>query len=325
LIVTRAPLRVSFIGGGTDYQSFIVNYGGAVIATSIDKYVYVNLLELPVFAREKFRFTYRKTESVSSVDAFEHPSVRATLQSLKWTKPLNIATMANVPGSSGLGSSSAFVVALRHSLGILSGEDLTPNDLAKFAINVERNLLQEPGGMQDQFEAAFGGLRFYRFSENKTDVGEPKYERDSLGDFSMYFTLVSLTSPREDNSHAINTSKADRGFLIEMLRETEKFGLELQISKSIVETASILTRAISTDWELKKEFSPGIASAEALAIIKRAKDHGALAAKVCGAGGSGFVLLAHEKDAAASIRNLYPEGFAIPVNFTGSGSEVISR
>jgi D-glycero-alpha-D-manno-heptose-7-phosphate kinase len=134
LILTKAPLRVSFIGGGTDYENFLKDHSGLVVAAGISKSVYVNILELPPFAREKFRFTYRITESVEKASELVHPSARETLVSLNWVQPLNIATMADVPGSSGLGSSSAFVVALKLALDTLLNLESSPEDLAAFAI-----------------------------------------------------------------------------------------------------------------------------------------------------------------------------------------------
>jgi D-glycero-alpha-D-manno-heptose-7-phosphate kinase len=325
LIVTRAPLRVSFIGGGTDYLPFIERFGGAVIATSIDKYVYVSLLELPTFAREGFRFTYRITESVSSVDELKHPSLRATLKDLGWIQPLNIATMADVPGSSGLGSSSAFVVALRQGLNEFSSTNSTPAELAEFAIKIERHILAEPGGVQDQYEAAFGGFRLYKFGagQNMTDSSFifPGY-KDEL---HRYFTLVSLKTARVDDQHASNTAKTDTGILKEMLDATLAFASDLESSKSIQQAANILSRAISTDWSLKQRFSPGIANPEALEIMNKAMARGAKSAKVCGAGGAGFVLLAHEAEDATQIRELYPVGYSMAVKFTTAGSEVIYR
>jgi D-glycero-alpha-D-manno-heptose-7-phosphate kinase len=304
---------------------FIERFGGAVIATSIDKYVYVSLLELPAFAREGFRFTYRITESVSSVDELKHPSLRATLKELEWNQPLNIATMADVPGSSGLGSSSAFVVALRQGLDEFSSTHSTPLELADFAIKIERHILAEPGGVQDQYEAAFGGFRLYKFGVGMDTIGSPFGIPEYNDELHRYFTLISLKTMRVDDQHASNTAKTDTGILKEMLDATLSFSAELESSPNTEQTAHILSRAISTDWSLKQKFSPGIASPEALEIMDRALARGAKSAKVCGAGGVGFVLLAHEAEDAAQIRSLYPTGYAMAVKFTTAGSEVIYR
>lgn len=325
MIVTRAPLRVSFIGGGTDYLPFIERFGGAVIATSIDKYVYVCLLKLPTFAQEEFRFTYRITESVLSVDELKHPSLRATLKDLKWNQPLNIATMADVSGSSGLGSSSAFVVALRQGLNEFSSSHSTPAELADFAIKIERHILAEPGGVQDQYEAAFGGFRLYKFGDGLNIVGSPLGIPEYNDELHRYFTLVSLKTTRVNNQHASNTAKTDTGILKEMLDATLSYAADLENSSSAQQTAHILSRAISTDWSLKQRFSPGIASPESIEIMDKALAKGAKSAKVCGAGGAGFVLLAHEAEDASRIRELYPSGYAMAVKFATAGSEVIYR
>lgn len=323
MILTKAPLRVSFIGGGTDYENFLKNHGGLVVAAGISKSVYVNILELPPFAREKFRFTYRITESVEKAGDFIHPSLRETLLALNWNLPLNIATMADVPGSSGLGSSSAFVVALKLALDALINIESSPRELAEFAIDVERIRLLEPGGFQDQYEAAFGGFKAYRFSKTECQIHDFSLSGVQLGDLSEYFSLISVVGDRVSPTHAISTSQTKSEILLEMLRATESIVSRLKLVTSVQDIAEVLHAAIATDWEIKKNFSPGLADESVNDALRVLKDTGVSSVKLCGAGGSGFLLVGHEPGVREQLSNKFPKGFVMSPNFVNSGARVL--
>jgi D-glycero-alpha-D-manno-heptose-7-phosphate kinase len=325
LILTKAPLRVSFIGGGTDYESFLASHGGLVVAAGISKSVFVNILELPPFAREKFRFTYRITESVEKASDFLHPSLRETLTALDWDIPLNIATMADVPGSSGLGSSSAFVVALKLALDTLKKRECNPTELAEFAIDIERRRLSEPGGIQDQYEAAFGGFKAYRFSETGCEVYDFLLSGTQLCDLSNYFSLISVVGERFSSTHAVNTSRAKTEILLEMLRATEKVVSDLKRATSIEEIALVLHAAISTDWEIKQHFSSGIVDKSVSDCIRILEDLGISSFKLCGAGGSGFLLVGHEPGVRDRLSVKFPNGFVMSPDFIQDGAKVLLR
>ncbi len=325
MILTKAPLRVSFIGGGTDYESFVKSHGGLVVAAGINRNVYVNILKLPPFAREKFRFTYRITESVERASDFLHPSVRETLAALNWDLPLNIATMADVPGSSGLGSSSAFVVALRLALDTLKNLECSPTELAEFAIEVERHRLKEPGGIQDQYEAAFGGFKAFRFGDAGCQIHDFSLSDTQLGDLSAYFSLISVVGERVSPAHAINTSHAKSEILLEMLRATENVVVNLKLATSVEDIASVLHTAIATDWEIKQNFSSGLADESVSAAIRVLKDAGVTSFKLCGAGGSGFLLAGHEPGLRKQLSMKFPTGFVMSSEFINGGAKVLLR
>jgi len=325
LILTKAPLRVSFIGGGTDYESFLRIHGGLVVAAGINKSVYVNILELPPFAREKFRFTYRITESVERASDFLHPSVREALAALNWDLPLNIATMADVPGSSGLGSSSAFVVALRLALDALKNLECGPAALAEFAIEVERHRLKEPGGVQDQYEAAFGGFKAFRFSDAGCQIHDFSLTDTQLGDLSNYFSLISVVGERVSPVHAINTSHTKYEILLEMLKATENVVALLKLSTSVENIAAVLHAAIATDWEIKQNFSSGLADESVLDAIRVLKDLGVASVKLCGAGGSGFLLVGHEPGLREQLSQKFHTGFVMSPEFVNGGAKVLLR
>jgi len=325
LILTKAPLRVSFIGGGTDYESFMRMHGGLVVAAGINKSVYVNILELPPFAREKFRFTYRITESVERASDFRHPSVRETLTALNWDLPLNIATMADVPGSSGLGSSSAFVVALKLALDTLKNIECSRNDLAEFAIDIERRRLKEPGGFQDQYEAAFGGFKAFRFSKTECQIHDFLLSDAQLCDLSRYFSLVSVVGERVSPGHAINTAHANTEILLEMLKATENVVERLKLINSVEDIATVLQSAITIDWEIKQNFSAGLADDRVSETIKVLRNLGIISVKLCGAGGSGFLLVGHEPGLREQLVQKFSKGFVMSPEFVSHGARVLLR
>jgi len=328
LITTKTPLRVSFIGGGTDYPAFFNQTDGCVVGCTVDLNVYVTILALPLFAREKFRFTYRKTESVDNIDDMKHPVTRELIKYFRWDTPLNIATMADVPGSSGLGSSSSFTVGLALALKkfeLQTSED--PKFLAETAVHIERGILKEPGGLQDQYHAAFGGFRRYDFNKSGVTVGAKLFTKEQLGQLSQYFTLVSVGQGRDSAQLAEATSRAsstERFQELLALRDLSRNLSDLLLKPEQVSTiASNLFDGIEEGWKIKQRFDDSIAPSNVLAAINTGKQAGATTAKLCGAGSSGFLLFGHKPENQEQVINAFPSKFGFPAIFTDSGSEVI--
>ena len=155
--ISRSPLRISFFGGGTDYPTYFNHHPGAVLGASIDKYIYTIALPMADFAENRFRITYRIVEVADRVEDIKHNVIRATLLNMGYDKPLNVAIISDLPGNSGLGSSSSFTVGFIALMEYLSGRSITKFDLFKRAVHTERDLLKENVGIQDQIHAAFGG------------------------------------------------------------------------------------------------------------------------------------------------------------------------
>ena len=160
MIITRAPFRVSFCGGGSDLPPYFEKYGGCVLSTTIRKYMYLTIHNN--FHKDQIVLKYSKTETVTDYDSIEHRYFKQCLQDFG-IKGVEISSMADIPAGTGLGSSSSFTVALLHLLHTYKGEYVSKYKLAKEACEVEITKLKEPIGKQDQFAAAFGGLNFYEF------------------------------------------------------------------------------------------------------------------------------------------------------------------
>ena len=168
--ISRSPLRISLFGGGTDYPTYFHDYPGAVLGASIDKYIYTVALPMADFAEHRFRITYRIVEGVDRVEDIKHNVIRATLLDMGYDRPLNLAIISDLPGNSGLGSSSSFTVGFIALMEFLNGRSITKFDLFKRAVQTERELLKENVGIQDQIHAAFGGLNLYQFHKDDLTI-----------------------------------------------------------------------------------------------------------------------------------------------------------
>jgi D-glycero-alpha-D-manno-heptose-7-phosphate kinase len=299
-------MRISYIGGGTDYLDYFKDSPGGVISAAINQYVYVYSNPLSEIADENFRFTYRESESVNDPSLFRHPVVREMMGHLRWTSRTNMGTFADLPSGIGLGGSSAFSVAMAKIL-VRGNLESTPEDLARLAIYVERVLLREPGGFQDQYAAAYGGLRAYDFySTDNTRVSELLLgvaERTYLEERQL---LIWLGQTRNSSSHSLTTIQSIH-YNRFLLRETYEIYRETRDSllDSVGNPEKIfrsLASAVQLGWALKQKFTD-VSDPRIDAVLKIASDGGVNSFKLCGAGGVGFLLLMAEPDQLLSLKN----------------------
>jgi len=305
-------MRISYVGGGSDYKEFFTGHKGNVVGTTINQYVYVFLNQLSEIAPENFRFTYRKTESVQKVTDFDHPVLRETLQMLGVNKKLNIGTFSELPSGVGLGGSSAFTVALIKILKAYSGSYPNAHELAELAILVEREILKESGGVQDQYHAAFGGFRHYSFQESDVAVSEPLISSQSMEYISSRQILVWVGEPRLSSKFAaVTESNLQRQLKYVTAASELALSTANLLSKSVLPRQNFLDLidSVRVGWDLKQQYAEE--SHESVhKIIGKASRAGGKAFKLCGAGGTGFVLvLAEIEDIPEIISTL--NGFSI--------------
>jgi D-glycero-alpha-D-manno-heptose-7-phosphate kinase len=296
MLVAKSPLRINFLGGGSDFPEVFSLQGGAVFGAAINLSVYLSASLIPPFASEKFRFTYRKTESVIEATEFEHPVVRHLLCENTWLPPLNLATMSDVPGNSGLGSSSSFTVSLVHLISHIKGLTLQPIDIAKEAIRVERHILKEAGGWQDQLHASNGGLSLYTFGPDGEIGIDSVLENDPVIDLlneSMLLIPVGGARDSSELSKRYRQGLGQRNFL-QMIKENSELALTTSrvFKNEFLEPNDKITylgKAMRRAWHIKVETSPNANLLEADLLISKGVASGALAGKLCGAGESGFL------------------------------------
>jgi D-glycero-alpha-D-manno-heptose-7-phosphate kinase len=330
MIISKAPLRVSFIGGGSDYPEFFANNQGAVLGSSIDKYVYVTVAQLSKFAEEKFRFTYRQTESVKSIAELQHPVVREALSNyfpVVGSAGLNLGTLSDLPGNSGLGSSSSFTVALLLALQrIQNYEDTSSSLLASQAVRIERELLKEPGGWQDQYHASFGGLRLYEFFPSGVKVGESLLNQSQLSELSAYFLLVKVGGSRNSKDFAHQTSLNVRNgestdSLILQAAEAVRIASVIP-GKSVAEVSELLFSSIRFSMAWKTSLGEIVVPKDVQAVGEYGVDLGASCYKLLGAGSSGYILFGADPKIICVLKAKFHNEH-LDICLTSKGAEAI--
>lgn len=328
MIITRTPMRISYVGGGSDFEDHFKRSFGSVIGTTINQYIYVFSNNLSEVSPERIRFTYRQTESVDEILSIKHPVLRTILKELAWESRINLGTFSELPAGVGLGGSSAFTVGLSHLLFYLKSMAVDPETLAKFSIRVERDLLGESGGWQDQYHSAYGGFRHYRFSDEGTEVSESLLTDASIQLLNRQQLLVWVGESRNSSVHAQFTQNQARHGVSEQISRnaelSESLFKRLKTETSPKGQFKLLANGVNEAWALKQEFTSKV-SEQVREIIDIGFDNGASAAKLCGAGGSGFVLILFEERNLQSLKTAYHNHKIIFPKITTTGSQIIFR
>jgi D-glycero-alpha-D-manno-heptose-7-phosphate kinase len=324
MIITRTPFRISFFGGGTDYPAWYRDHGGAVFATTIDKYCYITCRRLPPFFEHNHRIVYSHIENVRHIEDIKHPAVRAVLKWANVEEGLEIHHDGDLPARSGLGSSSAFTVGLAHALYGLRGQMVSKNILARNAIHIEQNLIGENVGSQDQISAAYGGFNRIDFHRNDTfevsKVIVPVSRSSELRDHLMLcFTGFSRIADQIAKSQIdnFNTRETELNRMREMVDEAIAILADSRVS--IDEFGKLL----DLSWKYKRNLSDHVSTPKIDQIYDEAMRAGAIGGKILGAGGGGFMLLFAKPERHSAIRERLKELVHVSFNFDESGSRVV--
>lgn len=323
MIISRTPFRVSFFGGGTDYPEFYTEHGGSVLLTAIDKYCYLSIHALSPFFKHRFRASYARTESVLTPAEFEHPLIRETLLHLGVQQGLEISHVADLPGRTGLGSSSSFTVGLLHALHVFLGQRATAEDLAREAIVIERERVGDSGGHQDQYAAAHGGLARIDFGPGpRVSVKRLPVRNERIQELESRLLLFYLGI--EQSAEPILAQQIKRTSLnVPALRSMVRM---VDTAESLVaggEDVDDFGRLLHEAWQAKKTLSSGISSAAIDQAYEAARQGGALGGKLLGAGGRGFLLVFAPPECHAGIRQRLTPLQEVSFTFAGGGSEII--
>jgi D-glycero-alpha-D-manno-heptose-7-phosphate kinase len=324
MIITRTPFRISFFGGGTDYPGWYREHGGAVLATTIDKYCYITCRRLPPFFEHKHRIVYSHIENVRHNDEIQHPAVRAVLNWTNVNEGLEIHHDGDLPARSGLGSSSSFTVGLLHALQGLRGKMANKDGLARDAIHVEQNVIGENVGSQDQVSAAFGGFNRIEFHRNDSfDVAPvilPGHRIEELHDHLMLcFTGFSRIASDVAKSKIANLKIREKELKLMRAMVDEAIALLQDVSEPIESFGKLL----DASWRYKRSLSDRVSTPEIDQIYQAAIEAGAIGGKILGAGGGGFLLLFAKPERQAGIRERLSGLIHVPFNFEDSGSRVV--
>ncbi|MFH1582621.1 MAG: kinase [bacterium] len=323
MIISRTPFRISFFGGGTDYPVWYRENKGAVLSTTIDKYCYITLRYLPPFFPHKHRIVYSEIEMVKDVNEILHPAVRETLKFLKIDKGIEIHHDGDLPARTGLGSSSSFTVGLLNSLYALKGFIPSKLQLAKEAIHIERDLLKENVGAQDQVAAAYGGFNKISFNGNDEIKVEPitikKEKIKQLEDHLMLFFTGFSRFASDVAKDQIKNTPQKREELIQMGQMVDEAINILNKGENILEFGKLLDKT----WQIKKTLSDKITTPEIDSVYQRATKAGAIGGKLLGAGSGGFMLFFVPPESQPEVRAELKDLLEVKFNFENEGSQII--
>jgi D-glycero-alpha-D-manno-heptose-7-phosphate kinase len=323
MIISRTPLRMSFVGGGSDIPGFYERFGGAVLSTTIDKYVFVTCN--PKFDNG-IRVAYSKTEEVASVDQIEHPIVRATLELLEAAGGIEITTIADVPSrGTGLGSSSSFTVGLLNVLHAFQGRYASAARLAEEACRVEIDLCGEPIGKQDQYAAAFGGFNLFEFQPGgRVDVTPvmmlPEHRQSLTQRIIAFYTGVTRSAGGILEAQTESVARdADKQTVLRRMAELA------YIMKSELESGNLdsFGEILHENWELKKSLTGEISNAQIDEWYDTARHHGASGGKILGAGAGGFLIFVADENRHAGITRALEGLRRVNFGFEPLGSRII--
>lgn len=319
MIIVQTPLRISLLGGGTDFEDFYLNHGGAVLSTAIDKCVFV-------IVKERFDdliyVNYSRKEIVDSVEKLRHDLVREAMRIVGVTKGIEITNLADIPTEgTGLGSSSSFTVGLLNALYAFTGQLKTAEELAEKACSIEIDILGKPIGKQDQYIAAYGNMRFITFNQNgvtleNVDIS-PDKKRGLENSLLLYYTGRTRKSSdvlrgQKENIH--NSIKD-----LSELRDLAYRARDALLEGTYDDFGDLLHRG----WELKRKINKMTSNETIDTIYKTARKSGALGGKILGAGGGGFLLLYCKRNKQDDVRQSLNKLRELPFRFERDGTKVI--
>lgn len=322
MIITKTPFRMSFFGGGTDMPAFFNEHGGAVISTTFDKYCYVNVRHLPPFMPYLSELVYSKFERVNNIDDIVHPLIRECMR-LHDIHEIRLTYEGDLPARTGLGTSSTFAVGMLNAFCALKGKMMSKHQLAEEAIHVERDILQEHGGWQDQVAAAYGGLNRIDFSEGQFKVTpiiiHPDRKKELDDNLMLFYTGVQrFSSDIQADTFAKPVDKTKQ--LIEMLALVDEAQNILTDKKA---SLNEFGKLLDYTWKLKRGTGNKVSNNSIDDLYDRGIKAGALGGKLLGAGGGGFLLFYVEKDKQENVLKALDELMHVPFQFESEGSTVI--
>lgn len=322
MIISKTPFRISFFGGGTDYPSYYLEHGGAVIGTTIDKFCYLSCRYLPPFFEHKSRIVYSEQEEVARNEEISHPPIRAALSFCNINDGVEIHHDGDLPARSGLGSSSACTVGILNALYAILGRRVTNLQLAKNAIEIEQNILKENVGSQDQIFAAYGGANKIIFNTDATFDIVPltlKKERMNLLQSKLIFCFTKVTRI------ASNVAKSILENIPKKTHDLQEMRKMVDIAEDILYTKDIddFGRLLHESWMIKRSISSNVSNDYLDSIYETARKNGAIGGKIVGAGGGGFMLFYVPEEYQQNVKNALSNVVWVPISFEKNGSKII--
>lgn len=322
MIISKTPFRMSFFGGGTDVPAFFNEYGGAVISTTFDKYAYVNVRHMPPFHPYISELVHNRFERVNDIEEIEHPLIRECMR-LHDIHEIRLTYEGDLPARTGLGTSSTFAVGMLNAFCALKGKMMSKRQLAQEAIHVEREVLKENGGWQDQVAAAFGGLNRIDFRDNdfsvKPIIISPERKKELDENLLLFYTGVQrFSSEIQADTFGKKIDKMQQlKDMLSLVDEAEKALTDKNIS------LNEFGKLLDTTWKLKRGTGSKISNGSINELYDMGIKAGALGGKLLGAGGGGFLLFYCEKEKQESLKQAMEKLMIVPFNFENEGAQVL--
>ena len=318
ITVSRAPLRVSFFGGGTDYPDYFESSQGAVLGMAINKYVYVIGLSLTDTLDFRYRVSYSRIETVAEAAQIEHPVVRTILQHYDVNEPLALSVLTDLPSRSGLGSSSSFTISCVNLVAYLQCRPVTKLDLAREAVYIERNLLGENVGVQDQHHAAFGGLNRFDFHNKRVRISPVQMTGPCMAALnqSLFLVYTGMTRYASDvlNEQMMRTRDRTIDRQLSHLLELTDQGVSVLEGTDPERMLGEFGQMLHESWQTKKQLSTRISNPHIDELYAAALAGGALGGKLCGAGSGGFLLVVVPPERQGTFRERLGRHPIVPIN-----------
>jgi D-glycero-alpha-D-manno-heptose-7-phosphate kinase len=327
MIISKTPFRVSFFGGGTDYPDYFHEFGGSVISTSINHYMYITVKAILGVSDYKYRLAYSKLEICDDVNDIQHPVVREVIKMLNIPYGLEINIISDLPAKTGIGSSSSFTVGLLNALHTMQGNTLSQHELALQAIHVEQVLLQERVGVQDQLAAAHGGLNHMVFTKEDLKVipmnFNPKRMLALQSNLVMFYTGISRFASEILTEQIKNTQEQKVNVELGHIHDMVQRGIEVLNNES--QDLDDFGRMLHEAWETKKKLSSSISNAHLDNIYDLAINAGALGGKLLGAGGGGFFVFYVPLEKQQAVQKALQELKEVVFEFENEGASIIYK
>ena len=284
MIIIKSPLRISFFGGSTDYESFYKEHGSFIIGTTIDKYVYLTMRKRPHIFSKESAIVYSKLQFVKNLNEIQNPLIRETLRYKNIDYPIELNSFSDIPSRTGLGGSSSFCVGLLHAIYKLENKEYCKKTLAKEAIEIERYILNESGGIQDQIWASYGGLNTIEIKKSGDFLVKPlSVTNEFKEELEKSILLIYTNEQRSQNEIARSHENKDKVKIMEIAREAHACFL----NEDIKGIGNLLHEA----WEEKKKMSNLISNSKVDGVVNMVLNNGAYGVKLLGAGGCGFIMV----------------------------------
>jgi D-glycero-alpha-D-manno-heptose-7-phosphate kinase len=324
MIITKTPFRVSFFGGGTDYPEYFETHGGAVLATAIDQsaFVAVSRFHSKLFDHQ-IRLAYRQVECVNGLDEILHPGFRECLRHCGIERDIEASYMAELPSFSGMGSSSSFIVGLLNALYAFQGRAVRPLELAYEAIHLERCVMKECVGCQDQTMAAVGGFSVVEFRGlNDIVVNRVPMSRERRQFFEQHLLLL-FTGFRRRASEVAARQVSRVSENLRPLKRMREMVDEAYAAATAQGSLERFGRLLDESWRHKQSLDEGVANSAIAGYYARGMEAGAFGGKLLGAGGGGFLLFFAPPEKREAVRRELAELHEIPLGIDAPGSHIL--